>query len=368
MNLLIKVRCDLNEFINITFINHIDILDLKYLDNYVICYIYNSDLDKLNKYYKVIIIKNKDIKYYLNNIKNNIINYIIVLIGIVMFYFLSNMIISVNIESNNNILVKDISNSLESYGIKRLSFKKNFVELKDVKNKLLEEYKSRLEWVEIENIGMTYKISLEERKNKDIITSNSYCDVVAVSDGTISKIISSSGVVLTKLNSVVKEGDVLISGSIKLNDVDKANICASGKVYANKWYSLSIELPKTYKLKKYTNKFRYNLLFEGNKDYKIFKSRLSSYDTDKKEIISILGNKLYLLKEYEYIIKEYGYDEGSLENRVNELIREKLELSLLDDEKIISKKVLKKEENDSRIIIEIFIIVERLISNLLLKV
>lgn len=362
MKILIKIKCDIDDFINTIFINNINVYDLKYYDNYITCYINNNDLSILNKYYKVEVIKNYNIKYIINSIKNNVINYIIVILGIITFLFISNIILDINIESNNINLVKDISNTLDSYGIKRLSIKKDYIELNNIKDKILEEYKSRLEWIEINNIGMTYKISIEERKDvKNNIKYNS-CDVVASTDGEVSKIISSSGVILTKINKIVKEGDLLISGDIKINDIDSIRVCAQGKVYAKKWYSVSIELPKTYKVKEYTKKVRYNLLYDNNKEYKIFKSRLSNYDTDRYQIISILGRKLYLLKEKEYKYKEYSYEDSDFDNRVNKLVEEKLKLNLSNDEKIISKKVLKKDENDSRIIVELFVIIEKMIS------
>ncbi|MBE6158652.1 MAG: hypothetical protein E7159_02375 [Firmicutes bacterium] len=362
MKILIKIKCDIDDFINIIFINNINVYDLKYNNNYITCYINNDDLSILNKYYKVEVIKNYNIKYVINSIKNNIVNYIIVILGIITFLFISNIILDINIESNNINLVKDISNTLDSYDIKRLSIKKSYEELKSIKDKMLEEYKSRLEWIEIESIGMTYKISLEERKDvKNSIKYNS-CDVVSSTDGEISKIISSSGVIVTKLNKIVKEGDLLISGDIKINDIDSIRVCAQGKVYARKWYSVSVELPKTYKVKEYTKKYRYNLLYDNNKEYKILKSRLSNYDTDRYQIISILGRKLYLLREREYKYKEYSYEDSDFDNRVNKLVEEKLKLNLSDDEKIISKKVLKKDENDSRIIVELFVIIEKIIS------
>ena len=257
-----------------------------------------------------------------------------------------------NIVSKNNIIINpNIKDKERDYRV-----------LRKILTRRREEYKNRLEWIEIENIGMTYTINLEERKNVKNSIKYSSCDVVAITDGEISKIISSSGVIVVKNNKIVKEGDVLISGDIKLNDVDSIRVCADGKVYAKKWYSVSVELPKTYKVKEYTKKVRYNLLYDNNKEYKIFKSRLSNYDTDRYQIISILGRKLYLLKEREYKYKKYSYDDSDFDNRVNKLVEEKLKLNLDIDEKIISKKVLKKDENDSRIIVELFVIIEKLIS------
>ena len=363
MKLLIKVECDINNFISYALSKNISLNDIKNNNNYVICYIYEDDLDKLNRYYNVTILKNYSYKYLINIIKNNVINYFMIIIAIIFFYILTNVIVDVSIESNNMELVKNISKSLDNYGIKRLSFKKNFIELKTIKNRLLSDYNEKLEWIEIQNIGMSYIINFEERKvdKSDIVSNN--CDIVAISDGTISKIISTSGVVLVKKYKTVKEGDILISGHITLNDEEKASICAKGDVYAEKWYTISIELPKKYIKKEYSNKYRYNLLVENNNiDYKIFKSRFKDYDVDKSEIISILGKKLYLLKEYEYKNIEYVYDDNTLEDRINELIKEKLELNLSKNEKIISKNVLKKEENDSKILLELFVTIEKHIS------
>ncbi len=363
MKLLIKVKCDINEFINYTFNNNIDIFDIKNNNDYITCYIFDNDLNKISKYYKVNIIKNYSYKYFINKIKDNIINYCMIVFAIILFYFLTNIIVDVSIESNNMDLVKDISKELDDMGIRRLSYKKNFIELIDVKNKLLNDYKDKLEWIEIQNIGMSYVINFEERKQEINEINASSCDVVAISSGTISKIISSSGVVLAKKYQTIKEGDILISGHITLNDEEKANICAKGDVYAEKWYTVSVELPKKYSKKEYTNKYRYNILIENNNiDYKIFKSRLKNYDTDKSEIISLLGKKLYLLKEYEYKNTEYMYEDSTLEDRINELISQKLELNLSKNEKIISKNVLKKEENNSKILLELFVTIEKLVS------
>ena len=94
----------------------------------------------------------------------------------------------------------------------------------DVLNKVLNEYKEYLEWIEIEKIGMTYEINFEQRINKKEDKVDGLCDVVAESDGIVSKIKSSSGVILVKVNQSVKKGDLLISGDIKLNDIDKTTI------------------------------------------------------------------------------------------------------------------------------------------------
>lgn len=361
--ILIKIKCDANELIKLSFIKNIELYNIRYYKNYIICSINYSDLENLNKFYKVKILKDYFPKTLLNIFKNNVKNFVLLVFALLLFLFLSNIIVNVNINSNNIELVKKLNKSLDNYKIKRLTLKKDFIEIQNIKNNILNEYKNELEWFEIEKIGMTYNIKLEERKIEENEHTIGNCNVVAISDGFVTKIISTNGINLVKNNSYVKEGDILISGHIALNEEDRADICAKGKVYAEKWYSVEISLPKKYYNKEYSNKYRYNILFENdNIDYKIFKSRLENYDTDKLEIISLLNKKIYLLKEYEYVLKEYNYDENTLNNKIDELIKEKLELNLLDNEIILQKNILKKEENDSRIIIELFVTIEKLIS------
>ena len=70
----------------------------------------------------------------------------------------------------------------------------------------------------------------------------------------------------------------------------------------------------------------------------------------------------YLIKEHEYVNETLEYNDEELDKKLDELILTKLELSLKGKERILQKKVLKKEVNDSRIKIELFVSVEKLIS------
>ena len=362
--LIIKInKISISQLIKELFRLNIDVEIIKEDKKYVICKINNKDLEKIKKHYKIEIINEYTYKNIFKALKEKLYYLLLILLGILLYIFFSNTIVKVSILSNNKELVKVLTKELDNNNIKRLTYKKNFIEINNIKENILNNNKDKLEWLEIENIGMTYVIKLEERKISEKQVSEGNCNIIAKSDGMITKIISEQGNILVKNNQMVKEGDILITGQIMLNDEVLANTCAKGLVYAEKWYNVSIDIPKTIKIKKYTNRVRYNLEYSpDNRDYKIFKSRLKNYDSDKEEIISILGKKLYYVKEYEYINEEVNMDEEALNKRIDELIYEKLELNLGDDERILSKNVLKKEENDSRIKIELFVTIERLIS------
>ena len=339
----------------------IDFLNIKEYKNYSTLYISKSDLKNIYMHYEIL--KEYSIKNIIYILKNKIYYIFLLFMGIIIFSIFSNIIVDVQINTNDTEIIKKISKSLDNYGIKRLTFKKNYNDIKTIKDSILNELKDNIEWLEIENIGMTYKIKLEERKEKNKDNNNTNCDVVSTSDGIITKIISNKGSVLVKDNQLIKEGNVLISGHIMLNDEEKRSVCASGEVYAEKWFSVTLDIPLIYQEKIYTGKIKNNIILEyDNRDFKIFKSRVKMFDEEKKEILSLLNKKIILVKEKEYKLVSKKYDEDALNKRIDELVIEKLSLNLKENERIIDKKVLKKEVNDSRIKIELFTIVEKKIS------
>ena len=363
-NLLIKIKkVSVSDIIKTLFINNIDVEIINNYNDIVTCKINLKDINKVKKIYKIEVVEDYTYKNLIKKLIDKIYYLILIIIGLLLYFFMSNIIVRVDILSNNNELNKVLFKELDNNHIKRLSFKKNYIEINNIKENILNKLNDKLEWLEIENVGMTYIIKLEERKTSIKEENGTQCNIIAKTDGMITKIISEQGIVLVKNNQIVKEGDILITGQIVLNEETKANVCAKGLVFAEKWYNVSIDIPKIQKKKRYTNRVRYNLIYSpDNRDYKIFKSRLRNYDTDKKEIISILNKKLYFVKEYEYLYDDITLDEEALNKKIDELIYEKLELSLGDNERILSKNVLKKDENDSRIDIELFVTIEKLIS------
>ena len=97
----VKCKCDdYYKFINkIKYIN-IKILEIKYEQGYIYLKINSKYLDKLNKYlisYKFSIVKETGLYDILNKIKRNYIFCICLLIGIILFFIMSNMVVKINI-------------------------------------------------------------------------------------------------------------------------------------------------------------------------------------------------------------------------------------------------------------------------------
>lgn len=217
--------------------------------------------------------------------------------------------------------------------------------------------------MEFEVRGMVINVKIEERIITDIKKNDRVCDIVAKKNGVINEIKIEQGEGLVNINDYVKEGDILIRGSVKYNEEDKRYTCASGEIYATTWYTGSISIPfKYYEYEKQNDK-RYNLVWEYNDNkHEIFKNRLENYESNYKTLLKIFDFNLYIDKQVSVkkIEKEYS-EEEALEIGINKVI-ETIEKKLTKKDTIIDKKVLKKVKNNSTMDIDVFVVVKELIS------
>lgn len=317
---------------------------------------------KLKKYmvsYKFKIKNNIGLYSILSKIKKNKIFLINLILALSLIFIFSNTIVSVKVVHSKKYIREIVEKSLEEYGVTRLSWKKSYKELQEIKEKILEDYPKNLEWLEIEKIGMTYEVRVEERIITEIESDKTACNIVASKGGVITKINFNKGQEIKQVGDYVSEGDILISGDIKFNEEVKNIVCASGDVYAEVWYTTEVKLPLNYVEEKLTGKKRYN--FSVN-DTKIFRSRIKNYKTDKKKIFSIFNYDIYLLTEKEVTSKKYRYNEKEALKKALELSNQKIMLKLDENERIINQKVLKNSINNSTIYVEVFTSVEENIS------
>lgn len=341
---------------------NVSINNLRYEQDNILLEIKEKDYDKIKKYlisYEFIKEKNSGIF----NLKDKLKKYnrfiCAIIFGIAVIYFLSNVIVKVNVIHSKKEIRNLVTNELEEYGIKRLTFKKSYGEIQKIKEKILAKHPDRLEWIEIETDGMIYNVRIEERIITDITKENKFCHVVASKSGIVKKIVTFKGVANTHINSYVSKGDILISGAIKHNEEVKNNVCANGKVYGEVWYTVDVTLPLEYEVATKTGKMRYNFMYQDREgEHVILNSRLENKTVTNHELFSFLGRKIYLQKEYETTVKKGTYGEKEALEAALKLAREKVSVNLDGNERIISQKVLKKSINDSKMMLEVFTSVE----------
>lgn len=353
---------NIDRLLNNIYKSNIEIFNLT-RDNYkeLNIEIYESDLDKIKKFSvlnKVKIISYKGKSKIIRSINKNKVVFMSLFIGLIFLMFLSNVIFSIEVVHSSNKLKNLIYSELNKNGIHKYQFKKSFNDLERIKNKILEENKDSIEWLEIITSGTKYIIKCEDRKINEYSNDYKYQDIIAKKDAVIKKIVATNGVKVKNVNDYVKKGDTVISGSIYLNDAIKGYVKATGTIYGEVWYKLSIEYPVIEEVKEETgNKkevYSFNFL---NKRVPIFSfkkyehSNIVSKNIFKNNILPISITKD---TEYELNIRTGIYTEGEALLNAREYAKDKMQSMLGEFDYIMGEKVLNYRVNSNIIYMEMF--------------
>lgn len=353
--IIINVKNNIKRFINKCNKYNIELYNINYIDkDNIIVKINKEDYKNIktyNYYSEIEIYRNVGIDYFFNRIDK--LKYLILsfILCLVFTYLISNIILRINVIHSNKNIRELVSDELYEYGIKKYSIKKDFNQIEDIKNKILESNKDKLEWISITNIGMTYVVRVEERIIDKPKEENEYCNVVATKESLVTNIFSDKGDILVNVNDLVRKDDILISGNLILNEETKSYTCASGKVMGKVWYNTNITIKRDYLKKEYTGKKRYNFII----NHKILKNNKYS-KFDKKYIINNRFIKIY--KEIEYKEKRHKYNELDSVNKALLEIDNKFKNKLNNNGKVLDKKILNKNINNKEINLNVFVITE----------
>lgn len=357
-----KVRIVVNEnsnkFLNYLIYNKIYYDSLNKYNEYFVLDVSYDDYLYIRRRYKCHIVKYYGKKNIVNMYENNKYVLLSLIISFMLLFLLCNTIFDIKINSDNKDIINIINNSLSDNGIGVYKRKVSFDKLNSIKNKILEDNKDTLEWIEIREKGCIYYIDVTPRVKSNNNADNSLpSDIVAEKDGVIKHIVVHRGSKVIDNGDYVKKGDILISGNIIKNEnvIDKVH--SEGVIYAETWKTVNISIPFKridYVYKKTIN--HYYLDIFGHKF--TISGKYDSDNTINKK--SIVLDKPYLFfKLYKEEKKIYDYNEVILnkEEAYNEAINRSVDVinkKLSSDEYIISKKVLKKEVKRSKINLEVF--------------
>jgi len=362
--ILIKVVNNINRFINKCNKYNIELYNIKYLSkNEIIVKVLVDDLkniERYNYYSEISIYKKLGKDNIIEKIKKQKILILVFILCIISMYFISNIIVNIEVIHSNKMIRELVKEELEELGLKKYSYKKDFIKLENIRKQILENNKDTLEWISITNIGMNYIIRVEERILDNLNEEDNYCNVISTKDALITNIYGTKGDILVKVNDYVRKDDILISGDLILNEEVKGNVCAKGIIYGRVWYNTNISLKRTYIRKEYTGNKRYNFTI-NNKILR--KNKYNKYDKDY-----IINNKFFsLYKELEYINKEYKYNEEESIQKALEEIDKKFNSKLGNNGKIINKKILNKYISEDEVNIDVFVVTEEIVSKKVVK-
>lgn len=321
-----------------------------------------QDLDKVLKLKTIYNIK--IIRYYgklriIKRIKKDIFILSSLLISLLLIYTLSNIIFKVEVIHSNKNIIKLVTKELEDNDIKKYKFVKNYQEIEKIKNKILEENKDTLEWLEIIREGTKYTIRVEERIINNKPKDNKIYNIVASKNAVIKNIYAESGEKIRSINTYVKKGDIIISSDITLPNNEKISKTASGKVQGEVWYNINIEYPYQYHEMKYTgNKKKVLVLNLLNKRISFFD--FHKYKTFNRNIKYIFNNNITPISliyedEYETNIINEVYDYNTAREKAITKAKEKILEKYPNIKDITNIKIIKEEDKKNKISLNLFV-------------
>lgn len=352
--MILKIEINIEKFINKCINSKINILDIEYHDKYALIRIDKKDykrIKRLSYYTKIDTIKYTGLTGVKRIIKKYLFDFLMIFLFIGIIYIQSNVIVKVTIKHENKILKEKIDTLIKEKGIKPFTIVKSNKELNEISDLILSSNRDILDFISITRNGMTYTVSLEERIIKSETKDDTYCHIKSNKDAIVKKITTYKGISLVEKNQSVKKGDILISGDLILNEEIKNNVCADGIVIGESWYKINVSYPLEIQEEYYTDKHKYNLSINNRL---LLKNKYELYKIDNK--FKFLNIKIIDIKEKNIKTIKYTKEEAiklAIKKAEKELSKKKD-----SNFKIIDEKVLKVNEFNSKIELELFLSVE----------
>ena len=255
--------------------------------------------------------------------------FVLGLIGCMTFWILtSGYIWNIKIEGNYVLTEDVLMDYLEEQGV-HVSMKKNRLNIEELEEHLREDY-DVITWTSVQLEGTTLLISIKENEmpeyDQDGQQKNEKgMDLIATRAGTVSYIITRSGVPQVALGDQVEKGDVLISGAVPVYNEDTTVrkyqfVQSDADIILRYNESVSVKRDILYEEKQYTGRQKQTpLLGLRDKEWNFMLGRIpyDAYDvSEEKKQVQLLDH-LYLplfygnrtVQEYEIIKKKHTEEE-----------------------------------------------------------
>lgn len=298
---------------------------------------------------KVRLLKKNGLPFVVNKYRRRKAFFVGAVLFFVLLYILTSFIWSVEITGNEKLQTSELEASLAQNGIGTGVLKYSIDTDRAVSNMMIgiEE----LSWISIVVRGTKVKVDVRERiEMPTIVPRHIPCDIVAVKDGIIKRIVATEGFEAVGEGDTVQRGQVLISGSIPLKDEKKEHrlVHAMGTVTARTWYEeeAPVILSQTQRIRtgKVINDHSL-ILFSWELDILQRKNKFADYTViESRKKLSLGENMVFPI---EWVSVKY-IEEKLIEATINEedakgaavqAAMEKLSEKIPDTAEIISKNV-----------------------------
>ena len=352
---------NINRFIKKLRNNKIDILKIKYKNkNEANIIIYKKDQNKVKKIKSIYDITELEVFGFLKikqNINKNKHLILIVILMYILFIIMTNMIFKIEIIHSNKDIRNLLREELKKQGIKKYAFKKDYKTINKIKQIILNKYKDKIEWLEVENNGTKVTVRVEERKIPENKIEETPRNIIAKKKGIIKKVIAKKGDIVKDMDDYVEKGELIITGDLIFNNESKGKVRADGEVYAEIWYITKTKYPLVTEKEKITGRKKtvYAIKFLN----KTFELTLNKFKTKKIKEKSILKHKFLPIiftrqtqRETKKISEILTYEQAL--EKAKETTIKQIKDKLNKKEYIIRSNYLKSNLNNSTIDMEMF--------------
>jgi len=313
----------------------------------------------LKSIYDITILENLGSKKLEERLKANYLLLIFMLLGFALILMLSRIIFNIEIIHQDSEIRELLRQELKKYGVVKYTFKKDYDELENIEDKILEENKEKLEWVEISVYGTKYIVRIEERKLNDDEDDFQYQSIVSKKDAVLVRIDAVRGEKVKQVNEYVKVGDTVISGYIVKPDNSRILTKAEGTIYGEVWYEVDVDYPIVYQETNLTGKAKtvYALYFFGSRIGLFDFDKYRSFEYRSKTLVSsnLLDIRFVREEQYEAIIKDEVYTEDIAKVKAIDYIKDKLMKDNDDIVEIRDVKILKEDSDEDSVCFKLFV-------------
>ena len=194
------------------------------------------------------IIKRCGLPFLVKNLKKRYALIVSFFLLAVLFFSSSFFIWSIEINGNDEHICQSIAHACDKAGLRIGAYKPRLLSGEEMKNVILNNT-DNLAWVWVYIKGTKAVVEYKEGICAPKVVDRTVpCNISAVRDGIIDKVIAKNGRAVVSSGDTVIDGDILISGSVDLENETHQNVHATGDVYAITWHEKSgdYKLYKTY--------------------------------------------------------------------------------------------------------------------------
>lgn len=248
-------------FINLAVHNDINIWDLSRNGSIITFCTKVKDFKKLSGFARksgvhLKIIQKSGCPFLINKYKHRYIFFAGFLIFAALLCYMSSFIWFIEVKGNTTIEDYQILSVLSKNGLETGSFKYT-LNLKELEQNVKNELTS-VGWINIKVDGTKATVTISEKLPEIRNVENSQpCDIISDKEALVTEIMASSGKPMVKPGDIVEVGDTLISADITYLqdgiDVVYGQVQASGYVRGDVRRTITINVPYTLKLKRYTS-------------------------------------------------------------------------------------------------------------------